>query len=200
MGRLFMIIWGIRGSWERGVSTHSILTDFIIRGIIVQKNKENVFLLVLGEICMPVALAHKYPACFPPNFETDILPQSIPEITLFVYRICTNGIINKESFLSTYEEVVSNRRPVPLNWGDILNNPSTYSTSCDTELKPIKNILKCLKRYYPKPIIAEGTATFEYGPLQCTRERTGEKTTHVDWWIFADGDPSSCFQNHGENV
>lgn len=142
---------------------------------------------------MPTTLAHKYPECFPQNFESEILPEGIQDITLFVYRICTNGIINKDAFLSTFEEVQLERKPKPMRWNKKLKDPSTYSTSCNTSLASIKNVLKCLKAYYPVPIIAQGTATFRYGPLQCTSERTGEETTHVDWWLYADADPSGEF-------
>lgn len=142
---------------------------------------------------MLTALARKYPECFPPNFETEILPKGIQNIELFVYRICTNGIINKESFLSTFEEVQLGKKPMTKDWERRLKNPSTYSTSCDTNLDSIKNTLKCLKDYYPAPIIAQGTATFQHGPLQRTSERTGRETTHVDWWLYSEADPSEDF-------
>lgn len=147
----------------------------------------------IGERNMPTALAHKYPECFPQNFEAEILPKGIEDIELFVYRVCTNGIINKDSFLSTFEEIQLGKKPKLMNWTKQLKIPSTYSTSCDTSLNSIKNVLKCLKDYHPNPIIAKGTATFRYGPLQRTSDRTGKETTHVDWWLYADADPSGDF-------
>ncbi|WP_156059472.1 hypothetical protein [Acetivibrio ethanolgignens] len=47
----------------------------------------------------------KYPACFPENFETDILPKEAKEENKFVYRVIKNGTINRESFIGTYEEI-----------------------------------------------------------------------------------------------
>ena len=110
---------------------------------------------------MPV---HTFPACFPSDFGERILPKDLPKIELHVYRICTNGIINKDAFMSTFEEILLGRKPRPMKWEKMLDDPSTYSTSCDTDLRGIKNVMKCLKKYYPAPIISSGDATFLHGP------------------------------------
>ena len=47
----------------------------------------------------------KYPKCFPDNFETEILPEDAKEENKSVYRIIKSGIIDRDSFISTYEEM-----------------------------------------------------------------------------------------------
>ena len=49
----------------------------------------------------------KYPKCFPENFETEILPEGAKEENKSVYRIIKKGQIDRDSFISTYEEMQS---------------------------------------------------------------------------------------------
>ncbi len=136
-------------------------------------------------------VANKFPDSFPANFETDILPKNIVPLTLQVYRVCISGIINKNAFLSTYESVRQGLQPKPPKWN--LDDPGTYSTSCFKNVNEARNTLKCLKRYNPPAFIMEGEATYALGPLQRTKERTGKKTSHIDWWLYHDADPSRLF-------
>ena len=136
-------------------------------------------------------IARKFPKAFPNNFETDILPKNITPLTLQVYRVCTSGIIDKGDFLSTYERVQLGLQPKPHNWN--LDDPCSYSTSCYEEEKEVRDALKCLKRYYPPAFVIAGEASHTLGPLQRTKERTGKKTSHIDWWFYSDADPSSYF-------
>ncbi len=136
-----------------------------------------------------------FPACFPSDFESDILPSAIQPIRIPVYRICTGGVLCKDAFLSSYEEVVRGLRPRP-HWMDdaALRQPGTYSTSCFYEKSDALHILKCLRRHYPRPIIAYGEARFEEGPVQRTIEREPNAGSHVDWWLYQDMDPSPRFE------
>ena len=142
---------------------------------------------------MPIPLEPVFPDCFPPDFQENILPPNIPPAEFPVYRLCLDGILNRDAFLSTYELTVLNKRPKGANWEEDLKDPGTYSTSCDTNLKGLKNNLKVLKRYHPSPIIVHGIARSAYGPLQKSADRTGERTSHVDWWLYKDADPSGDF-------
>ena len=47
----------------------------------------------------------RYPECFPGNFETEILPKGAKEESRPVYRVMKNGTIDREGFISTYEEI-----------------------------------------------------------------------------------------------
>jgi len=136
-------------------------------------------------------IATKFPEAFPDNFETDILPKNIPPLTLQVYRICISGIIDKNAFLNTYESVQQGLQQKPPEWD--LDDPGIYSTSCFEKVKDARNILKCLKKYNPPAFIMAGEAPYTLGPLQRTIERTGKKTSHIDWWLYRDADPSRLF-------
>ena len=48
---------------------------------------------------------NKYPPCFPDGFETKILPSGAREENRPVYRVIKYGAINRQSFISTYEEI-----------------------------------------------------------------------------------------------
>lgn len=141
---------------------------------------------------MQSEIASKFPEAFPNNFETDILPKNITPLTLQVYRVCTSGIIDRSAFLSTYESVQQGLQPKPPEWD--LTAPGTYSTSCDENEKSIKKVLSCLKRYNPPAFIMVGEASCMLGPVQRTRERVGGKTSHIDWWIYRDANPSDYFK------
>lgn len=146
----------------------------------------------------------RFPSCFPSNFVADILPSGLPDIELDVFRVCKNGIINKCTFKSTYEEVISGDRPKPPNWTEMLGDPSTYSVSCNDTLEGAKNVLKCLVRHHPCLFIIIGHASSEMGPLQRTSDRKVNVTihshhSHFDWWLYSDSDPSPNFKRYEES-
>lgn len=143
---------------------------------------------------MPTALAPAFPGCFPDNFEADILPKNLPPLTLRVYRVCVRGILSREAFLSSFEEVLRGDKPKPRGWDKKLKDPIAYSTSCDYDEDSARGTLDCLRRYNPPAVLACGEASSDYGPVQKTRERTGTDTSHVDWWLYAGADPSGRFQ------
>lgn len=128
-----------------------------------------------------------FPTCFPKNFETEILPPNAKFERKHVYRIIKSGTLNREAFLSTYEEVLNGLRPKGKNWDE--NNPSTYSTSCSMNIKDAEYLLSIFMRNYPTPCIAEGETVCECGPCQLT----SEKSSHVDWWIYSDSSPQDAF-------
>jgi len=136
-----------------------------------------------------------FPSCFPPNFATEILPQGLPAMQIEVFRVCKTGIICKDTFLSSYEEVLLGLRPEPYRWERQKKKAITYSTSCNDTLEGAMNPLKCLTDYFPEAYLIHGTACSEYGPLQRTieREPSYKDETHHDWWLYADSDPSPCF-------
>jgi len=48
---------------------------------------------------------------------------------------------------------------------------------------------------YRKPyLIAEGDTDPVHGPVQRTKERTGGKSSHVDWWLYEDAEPWKEFR------
>lgn len=137
----------------------------------------------------------RFPSCFPIDFEEKLLPKDLPEIELApVYRVCITGEISKSTFLSTYEEDLIN----PSRKQHPLDDPGTFGTSLSISPNRLKNILKCLTRYYPEPYIIIGKVLSFLGPAQKTYERTHSKKDkdHVDWWLYTDSDPSYLFKKY----
>ncbi len=137
----------------------------------------------------------KFPSCFPLDFAEKILPQGLPPLKLDVFRVCTNGTINKESFLSTFETISQGAKPAPPDWEKRKGDPSAYSVSCNDTLEGARHPLKCLVQYHPAAILAHGTASSALGPLQRTADRKplSRDKSHIDWWLYADSDPSPLF-------
>ena len=138
----------------------------------------------------------QFPSCFPSDFEEKILPPNLLPLKIVVFRVCTTDTICKDSFLSTFEATLSGKRREPPNWKEQLRDPGVYSVSCNDSEKDALNVLKCLTRYYPDPFIMKGTASSELGPMQYTVERDPQYKfkSHIDWWLYADSDPSPGFE------
>lgn len=137
----------------------------------------------------------EFPKCFPSNFATEILPQGLPDQEIAVYRVCTTDTICKDAFLSTYEEVELKGKKPPVHWKTKKKKPGGFSVSCNDTLEGALNPLKCLRRPYPGAFLIYGMASSELGPIQRTVEREPEydDETHLDWWLYADSDPSPGF-------
>lgn len=135
----------------------------------------------------------KYPDCFPENFETEILPQDARKEDRNVYRIIKSGKIDRNSFISTYEEIKRGLRPPTKSIKQ--NDPSLYSTSCNMRYTDAQYALKMFMRHYPTPFIAKGVTDMECGPSQITSDREPkEKSSHVDWWIYDKATPEVHFK------
>lgn len=106
----------------------------------------------------------KYSKCFPENFETEILPEGAKEENKSVYRIIKKGQIDRDSFISTYEEM--QRGLIPIRKKRInLKNPGLYSTSCNIEYSEAKYALNMFMRHHPKAFIAKGETEKTCGPF-----------------------------------
>lgn len=140
--------------------------------------------------------AEKFPSCFPPHFAEKILPQGLPTLKIDVFRVCINGTINKETFSSTFEDIYFGRKPRPRNWERRKEFPGAYSVSCNSSLTGALNPLKCLVAHHPAAFLIRGTACSELGPMQRTvdRDPSYSDESHIDWWLYANADPSPMFQ------
>lgn len=138
----------------------------------------------------------KFPSCFPEDFEEKYLPPGLLERNLAVFRVCTNGIINKETFRSSLEEALSGSRPMRARWKKGRYFPGDLSVSCNDTREGGDNALKCLVGHHPKAFLIQGTASSRFGPLQRTveREPAYPDESHFDWWLYADSDPSAEFE------
>ena len=140
----------------------------------------------------------KYPKCFPNNFETEILPAEARKENKAVYRIIKYGHIERDNFISTYEEIQKGLMPPPkrkLN----LNDPGVYSTSCNIEYSEAEYWLNVFMRHHPKAFIASGETEASCGPCQLTSEREKRNDTHVDWWIYDESEPQNYFKEVTEH-
>ena len=137
---------------------------------------------------------YRFPDCFPPNFAEDILPKNIKPASIEVFRVCKYGKIDKQAFLSTFEEVQLGLRPPGLKWNSRLKDPGTYATSCSTDLEQVIGVMDVLQGYHPKAFLCAGVASSELGPVQRTSERKENAGGHVDWWLFKGSDPSPSFR------
>lgn len=135
----------------------------------------------------------KYPKEFPEKFEEEILPKGAAHKRKTVYRIIKSGKIDREGFISTYEEVKRGLIPEPKR-GLNLNDPGTYSTSCNMVYEEAEYWLDVFMRHHPKALIAKGITEPSCGPSQLTSEREARDDTHVDWWIYEEAQPQIFFE------
>ena len=134
---------------------------------------------------------NKYPPCFPDGFETKILPSGAREENRPVYRVIKYGAINRQSFISTYEEIKQKLIPPRKNMD--LMDPGLYSTSCNMEYPEAEYALKLFMRHKPNAFIAKGETEKTCGPSQLTSDREKRADTHVDWWIYQESEPQLYF-------
>lgn len=135
----------------------------------------------------------KFPECFPENFESDILPKGAKKENKEVYRVIKYGEINRDSFISTYEEMKLGLIPMKKKYNP--QDPSLYSTSCNINSTELEYVLSVFMRHYPKVFIARGETEGSCGPSQLTSEREiKRKDGHVDWWIYKDSNPEKNFE------
>lgn len=141
----------------------------------------------------------RYPSCFPDNFEDEILPSDVHFEKKFVYRVMKKGVIDREGFISTCEEVQRGLRP--RHKRDVLEDPSYYSTSCNGDLEDARSAVELLSGHHPKAIIAQGVINPPAcGPWQLTEERTGKSNnSHIDWWVYDDAEPQNDFKELNTN-
>ena len=110
-----------------------------------------------------------------------------------VYRIIKSGTIDREGFISTFEEI--HRGLIPPLKQMRKDDPGLYSTSCFSDIKDAERILRLMMRHHPRPIIARGETAKECGPSQRTKERVSTcEDSHVDWWIYDDSSPQGYFK------
>lgn len=136
----------------------------------------------------------RFPKCFPENFESEILPKEAQEKNIPVYRIIKHGKIDRDSFISTFEEM--QRKMIPSSKkARKLSDPGLYSTSCNIAYNEAEYALKMFMRHNPKAFIAKGETEKTCGPCQLTSDRDKkQKNTHVDWWVYEEANPQIYFK------
>lgn len=122
---------------------------------------------------------------FPTYFENFELPEGAKEQTINVFRACRTNLVEKESFLPSFEE-----KGYCYTDKDDPTNPSVYSLSTYEKPKDVKRFA-ITNSEYKKPFkIARGVTEPSCGPSQRTKEREKKrKDSHVDWWLYEGAEP-----------
>lgn len=127
---------------------------------------------------------------FPPGFPVDSLPSGAKEQRIEVFRICRTGKVESDSFLPSYLDELSQTKEHFNEAFDI----GHYSLSTFWKLKEAEKKLRFFRGHQPCAILAKGVTEPVCGVCQKTRERTGKKSSHVDWWLYVDACPHIYFK------
>lgn len=127
---------------------------------------------------------------FPVGFPIERLPEGIKEEEIEVYRICRSGKVEEGSFLPTYlDELSKTKENEDIGEQEI----GYYSLSTYEKKKDAKKRLKFFRGKQPDAIASKGKTDCSCGVIQRTKERTGCKNSHVDWWIYDGAQPHIYF-------
>ena len=127
---------------------------------------------------------------FPKGFPVEKLPNGAKEESIEVYRICRTGRVEAASFLPTYLDELAHTKEnedAPFDIGNY--SLSTYSKENDAKRK-----LKFFRGKQPCAIVAKGTTDPSCGIVQRAKERTGTKSSHIDWWLYEGALPHTYFK------
>lgn len=127
---------------------------------------------------------------FPVGFPVDKLPLEAKEQSIEVYRICRTGVVEEKSFLPTYMDELSMTKENDGEDKDI----GFYSMSTYEKPRDAKKRLKFFRGKQPNAIAAKGVTNPRCGVIQRTKERTGQKDSHVDWWLYEGATPHIFFE------
>lgn len=126
-------------------------------------------------------------------FSAENIPLSATEIERKnVYRICFNGVIDKEAFDCTY--ISYKRRNRTLRPKD-LRKPDCFATSCFADLNDALVKKEAWSGNNPSLIIAIGDITKDSG-VSCTDEslKNNGNNSHINWWIYLEYEPHKHFK------
>ena len=126
---------------------------------------------------------------FPDYFDRFEMPEGAREESITVYRACKTGKCDEASFIPSFEE-----NGYKVNPPSEEKDPGQYSLSTYEKPKDIKRFVKINSEYSVPYKIAIGQTVPEFGKIQRTRERTGGKSSHVDWWLYKDAKPHTVFE------
>lgn len=143
-------------------------------------------------------MCKKFPDDYPDNLMELIIEDGAKEQLLNVYRVCNNGIINRDAFNSSFTD----NKNKTIEGEGIVNRDASlsddlgvYSTSCFENSKEIERVLRMMQKHYPEPIIAQGVTDPSCGLSMRTKDSISRKKkgSHVDWWIYENTNPQDYF-------
>lgn len=124
---------------------------------------------------------------FPKGFPVERLPEGAKEENIVAYRICRSGKVEAASFLPTYLDEISKVKEIDDE------DMGYYSLSVFEKASEAKRMLKFFRGKQPCAIVAKGVTDVSCGMTQRTKERTGKKTSHIDWWLYEGATPHLFF-------
>ncbi len=126
---------------------------------------------------------------FPDYFDRFELPIGAREESIKVYRACRSGKCDRDSFLPSFEENGFKLNPLadPADPGQY--SLSTYEKP--THVKRFAGVMSDMRVPYQ---IAIGMTDPKHGLVQRTRERTKNRSSHVDWWLYKEATPYDEFE------
>ena len=126
---------------------------------------------------------------FPCGFPVERLPEGAKEENIVAYRICRSGAVEAASFLPTYLDEISRTKENENEVQDI----GHYSLSVFEKESEARRMLKFFRGKQPCAIAAKGSTDASCGMTQRTKERTGTKSSHIDWWLYDGAAPHLFF-------
>lgn len=126
---------------------------------------------------------------FPEYFDRFTIPEGAKEESIKVYRACRSGKCDKLSFLPSFEEAGFMINPLADE-----KNPGLYSLSTYEKPTDVKRFAGVMSDMQVPFQIALGSTEPRHGVVQRTRERTKQRTSHVDWWLYKDAAPYEEFK------
>lgn len=149
-------------------------------------------------------MENKFPQIYPCDlYDRIILDGGANNTFEKVYRVASYGVIDRDAFLSTFEEFklpdtnLVNRDAFlasACNDYDI----GDYSVSFYERRKEAKRVLGLKKRYHDGPVLIFGTILPEHGLSIRTRESTNPdrrtNDSHVDLWKYENVDMTNLFE------
>ena len=125
---------------------------------------------------------------FPEYFDRFKMPDGAHEEMITVYRACKTGKCDEVSFIPSFEE---NGYKLDPNVDE--KEPGQFSLSTYEKPKDVKRFASVMSDICIPYRIAIGKTIPEFGLVQRTRERTGRRTSHVDWWLYKGAKPHTIF-------
>ena len=149
-------------------------------------------------------MENKFPQIYPCDLYDRIIQDGAANNTFDkVYRVALYGVIDRDTFLSTFEETklpdmnLANR---DMYLASLQNDYDIgdYSVSFYEKRQDARRILRLKKRNGEGPVLIHGMILPEHGLNIRTRESTDPnrrtKDTHVDLWKYENVDMTNLFE------
>ncbi len=140
----------------------------------------------------------RFPDCFPPDFEENILPKDAENTAYRGYRLAKYGTDDPRSYWSYFEEMKEEGRLDRLD-DDKLRDAGIYGTSLFDSLDYMQYMRRLVFRRPEAPIVVGSTEPV-CGPVEIgiEKKRNRIQYRHINWWIYKDATPWTYFQEVGD--